>query len=279
MTLTDLLLTPFQDYLFMRRALFACLALSLAGAPLGVLLLLRRMSLVGDSMSHAILPGAAIGYWVGGFSLPFLTGGGLVAGLAVALFSGWVSERTRLREDSSFAAFYLLSLALGVLLISQHGTQIDLVHILFGNLLSIDEASLNLILGISIFSLSVFLIFSRVIVLEAFERNFLLTMGIRPTRIHFLFLILVVLALLAAFQSMGTLLAVGLMIIPAAASRLLTSHLRGMILISALMAVAASLVGLLLSYHLGWPSGPAIVLVCGMFYAFAIIQDQWRGRA
>src|SRR5699024_8233509 len=109
------LVEPFQLFGFMRRALVAVVALALGCAPIGVLLVLRRMSLVGDALSHAVLPGAALGFLVGGLSLFYLGLGGLLAGLVVALLSGAVSRLTPQREDASFAAFYLISLALGVL--------------------------------------------------------------------------------------------------------------------------------------------------------------------
>ena len=136
---------PFADYGFMRRALAGCLTLSAGAAPLGTILLLRRMSLVGDAMSHAILPGAALGYLFFGLSLTAMTLGGLLAGVLVALLSGVVTRHTALREDASFAGFYLISLALGVLLISLRGSNVDLLHVLFGSVLALDDPTSNLI--------------------------------------------------------------------------------------------------------------------------------------
>ena len=121
MSLYQYVLAPFVDYGFMRRALAGCLALAFGACPLGVLLVLRRMSLVGDAMSHAILPGAAVGFLLAGFSLYAMTIGGMITGLAVAILAGLVSRFTPLREDASFAAFYLSSLGLGVLLVSVEG--------------------------------------------------------------------------------------------------------------------------------------------------------------
>src|SRR5258706_5550013 len=128
--LYQLAFAPFVEYSFMRRALIASLALSLGSGPVGVLLMLRRMSLIGDAMSHAVLPGAAVGFLVSGLSLWGMTVGGIAAGLTVAIGAGVVSRHTVLREDATFAGFYLASLALGVLLVSTHGSNIDLLHIL-----------------------------------------------------------------------------------------------------------------------------------------------------
>ena len=134
----DLLIAPFTEFEFMRRALVGASAIALAGAPLGVFLLLRRMSLTGDAMAHAILPGAALGYLVAGLSLPAMTIGGLAAGLSVALLAGLVARVTALREDASLAGFYLISLALGVTIVSLRGSSVDLLHVLFCNVLALE---------------------------------------------------------------------------------------------------------------------------------------------
>ena len=139
--LSDVLISPFVEFEFMRRALVGAIALALAGSPLGVFLILRRMSLTGDAMAHAILPGAAIGYLFAGLSLGPMTIGGLIAGLVVAVGSGVVAGATILREDASLAAFYLISLALGVTVVSLRGSNIDLLHVLFGSVLALDDAT------------------------------------------------------------------------------------------------------------------------------------------
>ena len=120
MTISDLVLGPFAEFGFMRRALVGCFGLALGCGPIGTFLVIRRMSLMGDALSHAVLPGAALGFILGGLSLPAMSLGGVGAGLTVALLSGLVTRITPLREDASFAAFYLISLALGVLLVSTH---------------------------------------------------------------------------------------------------------------------------------------------------------------
>src|SRR3954466_9606312 len=121
----DLFIAPFTEFEFMRRALAGALALALGAGPIGVFLMLRRMSLVGDAMAHAILPGAAIGFLLSGLNLFAMTAGGLIAGFAVALLAGLVTRATDLKEDASLATFYLASLALGVTIVSVKGTNID----------------------------------------------------------------------------------------------------------------------------------------------------------
>ncbi len=164
---------PFLDYEFMRRALVGAMALALAGAPLGVFLILRRMSLSGDAISHGILPGAALGYLVAGLSLPAMTLGGLLAAFAVAVGSGLVARATALREDASLAAFYLLSLALGVVLISARGSNVDLIHVLFGSVLALDNSALILLATISSLTLIGLALIYRPLVMDTLDPGFL----------------------------------------------------------------------------------------------------------
>src|SRR5215472_7181678 len=177
MTLYDLALGPFAEFGFMRRALAGCLALSLGCGPIGTFLVIRRMSLMGDALSHAVLPGAAIGFILGGFSLPVISLGGVAAGLLVALLSGLVTRLTPLREDASFAAFYLISLALGVLLMSTRGSNVDVLHLLFGSILAIDDPALIFIGAVASLSLMTLAVIYRPLVVECFDPGFLRTVG------------------------------------------------------------------------------------------------------
>ena len=265
------LIEPFIAYGFMRRALVACLALALGSGPIGVFLVLRRMSLMGDAMSHAILPGAAIGFLAAGLSLWAMSAGGLVVGLAVALLAGLVSRATTIREDASLAGFYLISLALGVLLVSLKGSSIDLLHVLFGTILGVGNASLLLVAGIATVSLFVLALIYRPLIAECFDPIFLRALGAAGSRYHILFLALVVLNLVAGFQALGTLMAVGLMMLPAAAARFWVAQVWSLFLVAASIAFASGYAGLLLSYHLNLPSGPAIILVAGVAYIGSIL--------
>lgn len=280
MSLYELLISPFSEFTFMRSALAGCVALSCGCAPIGVLLVLRRMSLMGDALSHSVLPGAAIGYLLGGFALPWLAGGGILAGLLVALLAGLANRFTDLNEDASFAGFYLVALATGVLLVSKWGSSVDLIHLLFGSVLAIDSLSLVLVAGIASFTLIWLALNYRGIVLECVDPGFLRVNGSKGSRYHLGFLALTVLNLVAGFQAMGTLMAVGLMMLSAAISRLWADTLPGMILAAWMASLAASLTGLLLSYHLNLPSGPSIVLACGCAYVFSLLlaPHGWRGR-
>ena len=272
MTLYAILIEPFVEYGFMRRALVASVSLGLGSGPVGVLLMLRRMSLVGDAMSHAVLPGAAIGYLVaGGLSLPAMGIGGLVAGLSVALLSGLVSRTTVLREDASFASFYLASLALGVLIVSLRGSNIDLLHVLFGTILAIDAAALYLVGGIASLTLVVLALVYRPLVAECFDPGFLRAVGGRGPLYHLIFLFLVVVNLVAGFQALGTLMAVGMMMLPAAIAQLWARTLPMMVVIAASTGAAAGFVGLVASFHLGFASGPTIILTASLIYVASLL--------
>lgn len=267
-----LLTAPFVEFGFMRRALVACVALSLSATPLGVFLLLRRMSLVGDALSHAVLPGAAIGYLISGLSLVAMGTGGIIAGLSVALLSGAVSRFTPLREDASFAAFYLGSLALGVTLVSLRGSSIDLLHVLFGSLLAVDNPSIILVSGVASFSLLALALIYRPLVIDAFDPAFLHAQSRWvPPLVHSIFLMLVVTNLVAGFQVLGTLMCVGLMMLPAAAARFWSVRLPGMIFTAMLLALIASFTGLIASWYCSLPAGPAVILNAAILFFISIL--------
>lgn len=270
----DWFIAPFADFAFMRRAAIGCLLLSCATTPLGVFLMLRRMSLTGDALAHAILPGVAAGFLFAGLSLPAMGLGGLIAGIVVALLTGFASRVTQIREDANMAAFYLMALALGVLLISLHGSSVDLIHLLFGTVLAIDEISLYYIAGVTSVTLFALAIFYRPLIADAFDPIFLKVISRHSGFYHYLFLLLVVINLVAGFQALGTLMSVGLMMLPAITARLWASRLSMMIGCAIGFATAGSMIGLLLSYHINLPSGPAIILVLGLGYLYSLFMGR-----
>jgi zinc/manganese transport system permease protein len=271
MTLYDLLIAPFADFAFMRRALAGATVLSLGACPVGVFLMLRRMSLAGDAISHGILPGAALGFLLFGLDVLPMTLGGIAAGLAVALLSGLVSRATLQREDSSLASFYLLSLALGVLLVSLKGSSVDLMHVLFGSVLALNDQALVLIGIVATLTLLGLAVIWRGLIAECLDPNFLRTVSGGGSFVHLSFLALAVINLVAGFQALGTLLAVGLMMLPAAAARFWVTRLEPMIGLAVLIGIASSLIGLLVSYHADAASGPAIILTAGVAYVASLI--------
>lgn len=267
----DALVAPFAEFEFMRRALAGIVALALGGAPIGVFLMLRRMSLVGDAMAHAILPGAAIGFLLSGLNLFAMTFGGLIAGFAVAILAGVVARTTELKEDASLAGFYLVSLALGVTIVSVRGTNIDLLHVLFGNILAMDDQTLLLIAINATVTLVVLAIIYRPLVIECVDPVFLRTVSRAGAPAHLAFLALVVINLVSGFHALGTLLAVGLMILPAGIARFWSRDITGLIGIAVASAALSGYAGLVLSFHTKVPSGPAIILAAAALYVISIL--------
>ncbi len=275
--LYDALIAPFIDFEFMRRALAGVVALALGGAPIGVFLMLRRMSLVGDAMAHAILPGAAIGFLFSGLNLFAMTFGGLIAGFSVALLAGLVSRVTVIKEDASLAAFYLVSLAVGVTIVSMRGTNIDLLHVLFGNILALDDQTLLVIAFNATITLVVMAVIYRPLVIECVDPVFLRTVSRAGAPAHLAFLALVVVNLVNGFHALGTLLAVGLMILPAGIARFWSRDITGMMLISVASAMISGYGGLVLSFQTKVPSGPAIILVAAVLYIFSVFFGRVSG--
>ena len=264
-------LAPFHEFAFLRRALVATIALAMSAAPLGVLLTLRRMSLFGDALSHAVLPGVAVGFLLFGLSLTAMTIGGFLAGIVVVMIAGLISRYTELKEDASLAAIYLLALALGVILISRRGTQLDLLHILFGSVLGVDVGGLLLVAGVATFSMLVLAAMYRGLLLESFDPSYLAASGSSGLLLQQTFLMLVVLNLVAGFQTLGTLMAVGLMMLPAVSARLWHDTLPAQLLGSTLQTACAGYFGLLLSYHIDMPSGPTIIVCAGVLYPMSLL--------
>jgi len=271
--LYDALILPFTEFAFMQRALGGALMLSLSACPVGVFLMLRRMSLTGDAMAHAILPGAAAGFLMYGLEIVPMTIGGLMAGIVVALGAGAVARLTVQKEDASLAAFYLISLSLGVLMVSLRGSSIDLMHVLFGTVLALNNDALSLIALVCAVTLVLLVLFWRALVAECMDPLFLRSVSRLGSPVHFIFLGLVVINLVAGFQALGTLLSVGLMVLPAASARFWSQHVSMMCLLAIAIGFASSIAGLLLSYHASLPSGPAIILSAGAVYFMSVIAS------
>jgi len=275
--LYSLFIEPFVEFSFMQRALWGCFILSLSATPIGVFLTLRKMSLTGDAMAHAILPGAAVGFLVAGVSITAMTIGGVIAGCIVAVLAGVAARHSNAEEDSSLAAFYLLSLASGVLIISAKGSNMDLLHVLFGSVLALNNDALILLTSIATISLISLAILYRPLVFECVDPAFFRSVSKLSSVAHFGFLLLVVLNLVAGFHALGTLMAVGLMILPAAIAHFWTEKLGTMIFIAFVTSVISSYFGLFLSYHASFATSPAIVLVMGIIYILSLLIGKRGG--
>jgi zinc/manganese transport system permease protein len=269
-SLHDLILAPFS-YEFMRRGLLSAMLLGVSGGLLGCVLVLRRLALMGDALSHSLLPGVAVAWLLFGTSTSALFFGGLVAGLLTALGSALLSRLTRVKEDAAFGSLFIVFFGLGVALISKLPTRINLADFLFGNVLGVGSADLRLAGAVSAGTVALFAIFYRSILLETFDPVFHRATGGRGGLVHLGFLTLTVLNLVAAMQTMGIVLALGLFLLPAVSAYLWCDRFVSMLLLSIGIALAGSILGILVSFHAGLASGAAIVLCLGAFFFVSVL--------
>jgi len=268
--------SPF-DYAFMRRALAACLALSFTAPIIGVLLSLRGLCLMSEALSHAMLPGIALAFMLAGFSLPLMMLGGLAAGLVTVGVASAISLSSGLREDAAMASLFLLAMASGVMLMTLSGSALDLGHILFGSVLAVDTGTLLLVAASCSLVLVALTVAYRALVVESLDPLFLTLQGRHAGWTKALFMSLTVTTLVVSFQTLGALMAAGLMLLPATASRYWSRRLETMLPLACGLAVLSSIVGLLLSYHLDLPAGPAIVLLAGGGYLISLLLGPHGG--
>jgi zinc/manganese transport system permease protein len=276
--LSQFFLAPFDDPSF-RHSLAAVLALALSAGPIGVFLMLRRMSLVGDAMAHAILPGVAIAFLAAGLNVFAMTLGGLVAGLLIALAAGAVSRATKLQEDASLAVFLLVSLAFGVVIVTVNGIDVDrLMTFLFGETAAKMSPEKLLVIAVnSTISLVGLALIYRPLVLGCVDPGFLRSVSRADGIAHLTFLALLVLNLINAFHALGTLLGVGIIIIPAATARFWTRDISMMIALAIASALVSGWAGVLFAFHAGIPTGPAVTLAAGVLYAGSVLFGRVGG--
>jgi zinc/manganese transport system permease protein len=195
----------------------------------------------------------------------------------VAFAAGFVARTSELKEDASLAAFYLLSLAIGVTILSVKGTNIDLLHVLFGNVLALDNQTLFLIAANATITLVVLAVVYRPLVLECVDPSFLRSVSGAGAPAHFAFLALLVVNLVSGFHALGTLLAVGIMMLPAAIGRFWARDISAMVAIATACGIVSGYAGLTLSYQTGMPAGPAIILAAGILYAASVLFGRVGG--
>ncbi|WP_370228629.1 metal ABC transporter permease [Cognatishimia sp.] len=260
------------SFAFMQRAFVATTVLSASVAPVGAFLVLRRLSLAGEAMAHAITPGVVIGFVVGGLSVVSLLLGGLIAGVGVAILTAFLARKTILRSDASLASLYLIALAAGIFILSAAGSAVPLKSFLFGSILGIDDASMLLVGGVATVTLLTFAVLLRPLIVSTCDPVFFEARARYPWIVEQGFMLLLVLNLLAAFKTLGTLMAVGLMILPATAARYWAATITGQLILGFVFSLLSCWIGLTLSFIFAdTPSGPAIVLVAGVIFLISVV--------
>jgi len=266
------LISEMFNYAFMRRAFVVTTILSASVAPVGAFLVLRRLSLAGEAMAHAITPGVVIGFVTAGLSVMSLLFGGLIAGLGVAVLTAYLARNTILRSDASLASLYLIALAIGIFILSAAGSAVPLKSFLFGSILGVDDASMILVSGVATVTLVTFALILRPLIMSTCDPVFFESQVKRPWIVDQGFMFLLVLNLLAAFKTLGTLMAVGLMILPATAARYWSGTITAQLGLGFIFSLLSCWFGLTLSYILPeTPSGPAIVLVAGAIFVLSAL--------
>jgi zinc/manganese transport system permease protein len=259
------------DYAFMRRALVATTVLSFSVAPVGAFLVLRRLSLAGEAMAHAIVPGIVVAFVVFGLSVYSMILGGLAAGVGVALLTSLLARGTIIRHDAGLASLYLVALALGIFILSAAGSAVPLKSFLFGSILGIGDDTLIVVAATATVTLVSFAAILRPLIVSTIDPVFYESQTRRSGLVELWFMVLVVLNLLGAFKALGTLMAVGLMILPATAARYWVRTITGYLLTTFALALASCWAGLAMSFYApAVPSGPAIVLVAGAIFAASL---------
>ena len=284
MDLEALLIEPFSAR-FMQRALLTAAMLGVSGALVGTVLVLRRLALVADSFGHALLPGVAIAWVLAGASLAAMGLGALAGGVFAVVVSMALSRGTRLKEDAAFGALFTILFALGAAILSSQATPTDLGHWLLGNILAITADDARLCAGALTLTLLAMAVGWRGVVLECFDRGFYRASGGASTVTHALILLVMTVNLIAALQAVGTVLSLGLFVLPAVSALLWCRSLPGVVLLAACLGPLGAVAGLLASYHLNAASGACMVLALGAVFAvsclagpYGIIRRRWRRR-
>lgn len=259
----DLLLEPFA-YDFMVRALVVTVLAAVVCAVLSCWLVLVGWSLMGDAVAHSVLPGVVLAYVVGA---PFALGAVLFGGLAVALIGS--VRGPRVREDAAIGIVFTTLFALGLVLVSVTPSQVDLAHIVFGNVLGISVGDLAQVAAIGAVVLAAALVKRRDLTLYAFDPTHAHAIGLRPRRLAGLLLGLLALTTVVALQVVGVVLVVAMLIIPGATARLLTDRFAVMLAVAPALAALAAVVGIELAYHADWAPGATVVLVQGIGFGLA----------
>ena len=270
--LPDAIAEPFQ-YRFMQRALLTSM---LVGAVCGLLssyVILKRWSLLGDAISHAVLPGVAIAYLLG---LPFFVGA-FVTGALTSLGIGVIERNSRIKSDAAMGLMFTAAFALGVVIISQITTATHLMHILFGNVLGVRDSALLLTLFAAVLALGVVLLYYKELMIYVFDPVQARSLGLNTAFIHYGLILLLTLTIVASLETVGIILVVAMLITPGATAYLLVNRLHHMIWLSTLIGVVSAVIGLYLAFHFNVASGGAMVLVVTGFFLLAFLFAPQRG--
>lgn len=255
------------NYEFLQNALVTSIVIGVVAGVVGCFIILRGMSLMGDAISHAVLPGVAISYI---FSINFFIGA-ILFGLFASIIITFISNNSKIKGDTAIGITFSSFLALGVILIGFANSSTDLFHILFGNVLAVQDVDKRLTIGIAAIVLIIVWLFFKPLLLTSFDPNMAKAFGVRVNAYHYLLMALLTVVSVTAMQSVGTILIVALLITPAATAYLYTKSLRNMIFLSAFFGALASVIGLFIGYSFNLAVGSTIVLTATSIFLISFL--------
>lgn len=260
-------------YEFLQRALITSIMVGIICGVIGSFIVLRGMALMGDAISHAVLPGVALSYM---FGVSFFYGAAFT-GILTALGIGVISQHSRIKNDASIGIVFSSMFALGIILITTAQSATDLTQILFGNVLSVRASDMYLTLGVGAFVLIIVFIFYKELLISSFDETMAAVYGLKTRLIHYGIMLLLTLVTVASLQTVGVILVVAMLITPAATAYLLTNRLSVMIFLAAGFGSVSSIIGLYFSFEKNLPSGPVIVLVTTALFVIAFLFSPKQG--
>ncbi|HJB79097.1 MAG TPA: metal ABC transporter permease [Candidatus Nosocomiicoccus stercorigallinarum] len=266
----------FQDifaYEFFQKALLTGLVVGIVCGVIGSFIVLRGLALMGDAISHAVLPGVAISFMLG---INFFIGA-VVVGLLAAIGIGFINQNSNIKNDSAIGIVFSTFFAIGVLLIAKANTAMDLTEILFGNVLTVRDVDRTLTLIVAAVVIFVVVLFYKEFLMTTFDPTMAEASGMPVKTIHYGLMVLLTLVTVVSLQTVGVVLVVSLLITPAATAYLLTKRMSTMVVLSSVLGGTSAIIGLILSFNFNLSSGPTIVLVATAFFLLAFIFAPKKG--
>lgn len=260
------------NFHFLQNALITALVVGIVGGAVGCFIILRGMSLMGDAISHAVLPGVAISFILG---INFFIGA-IVFGLLASTIITYIKSNSIIKSDTAIGITFSSFLALGIILIGIANSSTDLFHILFGNILAVQDLDMWITIAVALLVLTTITIFFRPLLLTSFDPILAKSIGVKVTFYHYLLMVILTLVAVTAMQSVGTILIVALLITPAATAYLYANSLKTMILLSSGFGALASVLGLFIGYSFNIAAGSSIVLTSALLFliSFFIVPKQ-----
>ena len=260
------------NFHFLQNALITALVIGIVGGAVGCFIILRGMSLMGDAISHAILPGVAISFIL---CINYFIGA-IIFGLLASTMITYIKSNSIIKSDTAIGITFSSFLALGIILIGVANSSTDLFHILFGNILAVQDMDMWITIIVSLLVLATITIFFRPLLLTSFDPILAKSMGVKVSFYHYLLMVILTLVAVTAMQSVGTILIVALLITPAATAYLYANSLKTMILLSSVFGALASVLGLFIGYSFNIAAGSSIVLTSALLFliSFFIVPKQ-----